>query len=69
MATDLRDIFMTRLRNAHAMEDQALSIMKPQISRIENYPYVKARLELHDRETEQQIARLEEILHSQQDSA
>ncbi|MDP9563384.1 UNVERIFIED_ORG: ferritin-like metal-binding protein YciE [Rhizobium nepotum] len=69
MATHLRDIFMTRLRNAHAMEDQTLSITKPQISRIENYPHVEARLELHDRETVQQIARLEEILHSQQDSA
>lgn len=61
MATDPRDIFMTRLRNAHAMKDHALSIMKPQISRIENYPHGEARLELNDRETEQQIARLEEI--------
>lgn len=63
MTTDLREIFVTGLRNAHAMENQALAIMKPQISRIENYPEVKARLELHYRETEGQVARIEEVLH------
>ena len=35
-----RDIFIVGLRNAHAMENQALSIMKPQSSRIESYPQV-----------------------------
>ncbi|MBW9061583.1 ferritin-like domain-containing protein [Agrobacterium pusense] len=69
MTTDVREIFVTGLRNAHAMENQALSIMKPQISRIENYPEVKARLELHYRETEGQIARLEEILNGLSESA
>lgn len=57
-----RSIFVTGLRDAHAMENQALSIMKPQISRIESYPAVARRLEEHVRETEQQIARLEDIL-------
>lgn len=57
-----RDIFVTGLRNAHAMENQALSIMKPQLERIENYPEVGAKLEQHIRETEGQIARIEEIL-------
>lgn len=59
-----RDIFVTGLKNAHAMENQALSIMKPQLSRIENYPEVAAKLDEHIRETEGQIARLEEILDS-----
>ncbi len=59
-----RTIFVTGLKNAHAMEKEALSIMKPQVSRIENYPEVAARLEWHIRETEGQIARLEEILQS-----
>lgn len=59
-----REIFVTGLKNAHAMENQALSIMKPQIKRIENYPDVATRLEQHVRETEGQIARLEEILSS-----
>ena len=36
--SETRSVFITGLRNAHAMENQALSIMKPQVSRIENYP-------------------------------
>jgi ferritin-like metal-binding protein YciE len=63
MSEDVRrDIFVAGLRNAHAMENQALSIMKPQLSRIENYPEVAARLEEHIRETEGQLARLDELL-------
>ena len=62
--SETRSLFVTGLRNAHAMENQALSIMKPQVSRIENYPEVAARLEQHIRETEGQIKRLEEVLDS-----
>ncbi len=60
--TETRDLFVTGLRNAHAMENQALSIMKPQLSRIEHYPEIAAKLEQHIRETEGQIGRIEEIL-------
>ena len=60
--TDSNDIFITGLRNAHAMEHQALSIMKPQVSRIENYPDVARRLQQHITETEGQIERLEQVL-------
>ncbi|SOC82553.1 Ferritin-like metal-binding protein YciE [Ensifer adhaerens] len=60
--SQIRDIFVTGLRNAHAMENQALSIMKPQLSRIENYPEVAQRLEVHIRETEGQLKRLATIL-------
>jgi ferritin-like metal-binding protein YciE len=62
--TETRSVFITGLRNAHAMENQALSIMKPQVSRIENYPEVARRLEQHISETEGQILRLEELLSS-----
>jgi ferritin-like metal-binding protein YciE len=62
MNDETRDIFVTGLKNAHAMENQALSIMKPQLSRIENYPEVAAKLEQHIRETEGQIVRIEEVL-------
>jgi ferritin-like metal-binding protein YciE len=62
--SEIRSIFVTGLKNAHAMENQALSIVKPQLSRIESYPEVAARLEQHMRETEGQIARLEELLDS-----
>lgn len=57
-----REIFITGLKNAHAMENQALSIMKPQVNRIENYPDIAAKLQQHITETEGQIVRLEEIL-------
>jgi len=57
-----RDIFIVGLRNAHAMENEALGIMKPQLSRIENYPQVAERLDRHIRETEGQLQRLGEIL-------
>ncbi|OWV72799.1 hypothetical protein ATY77_03020 [Rhizobium sp. R634] len=59
---EIRDIFVVGLRNAHAMENQALSIMKPQLKRIENYPEVADKLDQHIRETDGQIVRLEEIL-------
>lgn len=65
MTTSATDLFITGLKNAHAMENQALAIMKPQASRIENYPDVEAQLNRHITETEGQIARLERILESQ----
>ncbi len=63
-----REVFVTGLKNAHAMENQALSIMKPQVSRIENYPEVARRLEEHIRETEGQMTRIEELLRQLDES-
>jgi ferritin-like metal-binding protein YciE len=63
-STDIRSLFITGLRDAHAMENQALAIMRPQLSRIENYPDVRRQLETHIRETEGQIIRLEAILET-----
>lgn len=60
--TTANDIFITGLKNAHAMENQALSIMQPQLKRIEHYPDVAAALERHITETESQIGRIEQIL-------
>ena len=58
----LHKLFITGVVNAHAVEKQALSIMTPQVSRIEHYPEVAERLRLHIEETNGQIARLDEIL-------
>lgn len=58
----ISELFVIGLRNAHAVEKQALSIMEPQIARIEHYPELADRLRLHVRETNDQIARLDEIL-------
>lgn len=60
-------VFVTGLKNAHAMENQALSIMKPQVKRIENYPDMRAQLERHIGETEGQIKRLETIFEDLQE--
>ena len=50
------------LRDAHAMEKQAGSMLESMASRIDNYPDVRARIEQHITETKQQITVLEEIL-------
>lgn len=58
----LRELFVTGAINLHAVEKQALSIMTPQVARIEHYPEVAERLHAHIEETHAQIARLDEIL-------
>jgi ferritin-like metal-binding protein YciE len=57
------EIYTTGLRNAHALEQQATQLMERQIERYERYPEVTQMLKQHLRETEQQIARLEELMH------
>lgn len=61
-ASNTRSVFVTGLQNAHAVENQALALIDRQLDRLIRYPEVADRLRLHRRETEQQIARLEEIL-------
>jgi ferritin-like metal-binding protein YciE len=63
-SSTLRTVFVTGLNNAHALENQALSLMDRQIERLEQYPEMEAMLRQHRVETEGQIARLEEILAS-----
>lgn len=60
--SDAIDIYITGLKNAHGMEHQALSIMKPQLKRIERYEDVAERLERHIGETQAQIDRLDTLL-------
>ncbi len=57
------EIYTTGLKNAHALEQQATQLMERQIERYERYPEMTQRLQQHLRETEQQIARLEELMH------
>jgi ferritin-like metal-binding protein YciE len=58
------ELFITGLKNAHAMEKQALSIMTPQMQRIQHYPAVAERLREHIEETNGQIMRIDDILDS-----
>lgn len=64
-----RDVFVTGLKKAHAMENQALSIMQPQVERLEHHPEMKAMLRSHIAETETQIQRLDQILAGVGESA
>jgi ferritin-like metal-binding protein YciE len=58
----MRVLFITGLKNAHALERQALSIMEPQVARIENYPEMADRLREHIQETHGQIDRIDQLL-------
>jgi ferritin-like metal-binding protein YciE len=64
MASTARDIFITGLRNAHAMETQARELMERQSERLTEYPDVQAKMKVHLRETEGQLKRLDECLSS-----
>lgn len=64
-----RLIFVTGLRNAHALESQGIALMKRQLERIESYPQVALRLAEHLDETRIQIARLDHVLASLGESA
>ncbi|HEX4694679.1 ferritin-like domain-containing protein [Sphingomonas sp.] len=65
----VRDLFVVGLRNAHAVEHQALALMDRQIDHLSHYPEVAQRLKAHRRETEGQIERLDQILHGFDESA
>ncbi|WP_027998180.1 ferritin-like domain-containing protein [Sinorhizobium arboris] len=50
------------LRDAHAMEEQAITMLTSQSSRLENYPELKTRIDHHLQETKDQAAMLERCL-------
>jgi len=62
MASSVRDIYITGLRNAHALEAQADQLISRQVERLENYPELSQRMRLHLEETRNQAKRLEQIL-------
>jgi ferritin-like metal-binding protein YciE len=64
MASTAREIFLTGLRNAHAMETQARELMERQSERLSEYPEIRARLKTHLVETEGQMKRLDQCLSS-----
>lgn len=64
LAESPRDTYITGLVNAHALENQAVSILSRQVERLENYPEMSDQLRLHIDESKAQAQRLEEILSS-----
>ena len=57
------------LRDAHAMEEQAETLLNGQILRLENYPELRDRMSTHLEETKQQAKRLEECLDKLNDGS
>ena len=53
MATDARENLIAWLRDAHAMEEQAETMLRAQYGRIENYPELKDKVGQHLKETQQ----------------
>jgi len=64
LATSPRDSYITGLVNAHALENQAVSILSRQVERLESYPEMSDQIRLHIDESKAQAQRLEEILGS-----
>ncbi|RUT84982.1 MULTISPECIES: DUF892 family protein [unclassified Mesorhizobium] len=60
--SESREWLVQWLRDAHAMEEQAETMLNGQLNRIENYPELSERIRQHVQETRQQAARLETCL-------
>lgn len=58
----MKDRFIAWLRDAHAMEEQALTMLTAQANRIQSYPELKARIERHVLETQEHLRLLQKLL-------
>ena len=59
---DVRAIFITGVKNAHALEKEARQILSRQLERLENYPEMEAIVRRHLAETNGHEQRMDEIL-------
>lgn len=66
---DIREHYLDWLRDAHAMEEQALTMMKGMLSRLDNFPTLRERIEAHVAETERQAADLRRLLDESETGA
>ncbi len=60
--SESREWLVQWLRDAHAMEEQAETMLHGQLSRLDNYPELSDRIRLHIEETREQAARLKACL-------
>ncbi|ESZ22288.1 MAG: ferritin-like domain-containing protein [Mesorhizobium sp.] len=60
--SETREWLVQWLRDAHAMEEQAETMLNGQLSRLESYPELRERISLHLNETRGQAARLRTCL-------
>ena len=59
---DIRSIFVTGVRNAHALEKEAIQILSRQLERLENYPEMEAIVRRHLEESKQHEERIDQVL-------
>ena len=59
---EARERLVQWLRDAHAMEQQAETMMKGHVKRVEHYPEFEKRMNAHLEETRRQADRLESCL-------
>lgn len=57
-----REAYLDGLRNAHALEKQAIEIIERQVERMDRYPELMQRLRQHLAETRAQEERLDRLL-------
>jgi ferritin-like metal-binding protein YciE len=62
VAEALRETMITGIRNAHALEAQAVTLLEREIDRVGDYPALQARKRLHLEETRRQQDALERLL-------
>lgn len=60
--TDPKDLLITWLRDAYAMETQAIEMLERQVDRIERYPDVLAKAKEHTEVSRRQADRVRECL-------
>jgi ferritin-like metal-binding protein YciE len=65
---EAKAFYLIGLRNAHAMETQAIELLTRQTERLENYPEMEAKLRAHLEESKAQRLRLEDVLASLKES-
>ena len=56
------EALVTALRNAHALENQAVGVLESQLGRMKDYPELHARVSAHALESREQRRRLETAL-------
>ncbi len=56
------DVYLTGLRNQHAVETQAIGTVKNELSRMEAYPELHAQMEKERAQSTEQAARLDGLL-------
>ena len=68
-ANMIMDVYLTGLRNQHAVETQAIGTIKNELSRMEPYPDLHARMQEERERSTGQAARLDSLLSKHGSSA